>query len=141
MARVRPYLSCDVALSICTTCLRKIEAKISGGEPTAHPDFFAVLAHAKARPIRHLMVNTNGVKIAESDDFAKRLAGRGHHRVRAEAAVRPRRQDDAVRDQIFKLFATNHSPASGAQVDGHDAHAQSRTARRRAPRNRRRRRR
>jgi uncharacterized radical SAM superfamily Fe-S cluster-containing enzyme len=48
--------------------------QISGGEPTAHPDFFAVLAHAKARPIRHLMVNTNGVKIAESDDFAKRLA-------------------------------------------------------------------
>src|SRR5258708_5335152 len=25
-------------------------------------------------------------------------------------------QDDAVRDQIFKLFATNHSPASGAQT-------------------------
>src|SRR5258707_11369747 len=48
--------------------------QISGGEPTVHPDFFAVLARAKARPIRHLMVNTNGVKIAESDDFAKRLA-------------------------------------------------------------------
>ena len=35
--------------------------QISGGEPTLHPDFFAVLDLAKARPIRHLMVNTNGV--------------------------------------------------------------------------------
>jgi len=29
---------------------------------------------AKARPIRHLMVNTNGVRIAEEEDFVKRLA-------------------------------------------------------------------
>ena len=31
--------------------------QISGGEPTLHPDFFAILDMAKARPIRHLMVN------------------------------------------------------------------------------------
>jgi tetraether lipid synthase len=49
--------------------------QISGGEPTAHPDFFAVLDLAKARPIRHLMVNTNGVRIAESEEFVHRLAG------------------------------------------------------------------
>jgi len=49
--------------------------QISGGEPTIHPDFFKVLDLAKARPIRHLMVNTNGVKIAESEEFAARLAG------------------------------------------------------------------
>src|SRR5262252_4824735 len=48
--------------------------QISGGEPTLHPDFFTVLDIAKARPIRHLMVNTNGVKIAESEEFAARLA-------------------------------------------------------------------
>jgi 7,8-dihydro-6-hydroxymethylpterin dimethyltransferase len=29
---------------------------------------------AKARPIRHLMVNTNGVRIAQEEDFVKRLA-------------------------------------------------------------------
>ena len=29
---------------------------------------------AKARPIKHLMVNTNGVRIAEEEDFVKRLA-------------------------------------------------------------------
>jgi hypothetical protein len=29
---------------------------------------------AKQRPIRHLMVNTNGIRIAQEEDFAKRLA-------------------------------------------------------------------
>jgi 7,8-dihydro-6-hydroxymethylpterin dimethyltransferase len=48
--------------------------QISGGEPTLHPQFFDVLDLAKARPIRHLMVNTNGLKIAESDAFTERLA-------------------------------------------------------------------
>jgi 7,8-dihydro-6-hydroxymethylpterin dimethyltransferase len=48
--------------------------QISGGEPTLHPQFFEVLDLAKARPIRHLMVNTNGLKIAESDAFTERLA-------------------------------------------------------------------
>lgn len=49
--------------------------QISGGEPTIHPDFFAVLDLAKARPIRHLMVNTNGIRIADSEEFTARLAG------------------------------------------------------------------
>ncbi len=48
--------------------------QISGGEPTIHPDFFAVLDAAKRRPIRHLMVNTNGLRIARDPDFADRLA-------------------------------------------------------------------
>ena len=48
--------------------------QLSGGEPTMHPDFFAIVEMAKARPIRHLMVNTNGVRIAQEEDFAARLA-------------------------------------------------------------------
>ena len=48
--------------------------QISGGEPTIHPDFFAILDMAKTRPIRHLMVNTNGLRIAQEEGFAKRLA-------------------------------------------------------------------
>jgi uncharacterized radical SAM superfamily Fe-S cluster-containing enzyme len=48
--------------------------QISGGEPTIHPDFFKVLDLAKVRPIRHLMLNTNGVRIAQEEDFAERLA-------------------------------------------------------------------
>src|SRR6185436_16484014 len=48
--------------------------QISGGEPCEHPDFFNVLDLAKTKPIRHLMVNTNGVRIADNEKFAERLA-------------------------------------------------------------------
>ena len=48
--------------------------QISGGEPTLHPEFFRVLAMCKDRPIRHLMVNTNGIRIAQDEGFAERLA-------------------------------------------------------------------
>jgi 7,8-dihydro-6-hydroxymethylpterin dimethyltransferase len=47
--------------------------QLSGGEPTLHPDFFAVLDAARRRPIRHLMVNTNGIRIANEPGFAERL--------------------------------------------------------------------
>jgi len=48
--------------------------QISGGEPTIHPQFFEILDYAKSLPIRHLMVNTNGIKIAKDFAFAERLA-------------------------------------------------------------------
>ena len=48
--------------------------QISGGEPTVHPQFFEILDAAKARPIKHLMVNTNGIRIARDAAFAERLA-------------------------------------------------------------------
>jgi uncharacterized radical SAM superfamily Fe-S cluster-containing enzyme len=52
-----------------------VGVQISGGEPTLHPEFFAILDLARRKPIRHLMVNTNGVRIAEDPEFARRLAG------------------------------------------------------------------
>ncbi|MCC6781632.1 MAG: radical SAM protein [Planctomycetes bacterium] len=48
--------------------------QISGGEPTEHPEFFAILDACKRRPIRHLMLNTNGIRIAQDRAFAERLA-------------------------------------------------------------------
>jgi len=48
--------------------------QLSGGEPTIHPRFFDILAAAKRRPIRHLMINTNGLRIAREAGFAERLA-------------------------------------------------------------------
>jgi uncharacterized radical SAM superfamily Fe-S cluster-containing enzyme len=48
--------------------------QISGGEPTLHPDFFRILDMARARPIQHLMVNTNGTRIASDPEFARRLS-------------------------------------------------------------------
>ena len=47
--------------------------QISGGEPTLHPDLFRILDMAKARPVKHLMLNTNGLRIAQEEEFAKRL--------------------------------------------------------------------
>ncbi len=49
--------------------------QLSGGEPTLHPDFFKIMEMAKAKPIRHLMINTNGYRIAHEPDFVEKLAG------------------------------------------------------------------
>lgn len=48
--------------------------QISGGEPTVHPQFFEILDIAKTKPIRHLMLNTNGIRIAKDESFVQRLA-------------------------------------------------------------------
>lgn len=48
--------------------------QLSGGEPTLHPDFWAILDAAKARPIKHVMINTNGIVLAQDPEFVKRLA-------------------------------------------------------------------
>ncbi len=49
--------------------------QLSGGEPTIHPQLFEVIALAKSKPIRHLMLNTNGLRIANEPGFAESLAG------------------------------------------------------------------
>jgi hypothetical protein len=51
--------------------------QISGGEPTLHPQIDQILAEARARPIRHLMLNTNGIRIAQDAEFARSLAALG----------------------------------------------------------------
>lgn len=48
--------------------------QLSGGEPTIHPEFFQIMDLVKSKPIRHLMINTNGVKIARDRNFCQRLS-------------------------------------------------------------------
>ena len=48
--------------------------QISGGEPTLHPQILDILALAKTKPIRHLMLNTNGIRIARDPAFVAELA-------------------------------------------------------------------
>ncbi len=47
--------------------------QVSGGEPTLHPQFFEILDMVRARPIKHMMLNTNGLRIANEKGFAERL--------------------------------------------------------------------
>jgi uncharacterized radical SAM superfamily Fe-S cluster-containing enzyme len=48
--------------------------QFSGGEPTIHPEIVPMLRAAKERQIRHVMVNTNGKRIATDDRFLAELA-------------------------------------------------------------------
>ncbi len=48
--------------------------QISGGEPTIHPDIIPILRLAKSRSIKHVMLNTNGLRIAHDQEFVAQLA-------------------------------------------------------------------
>jgi 7,8-dihydro-6-hydroxymethylpterin dimethyltransferase len=52
--------------------------QLSGGEPTLHPDFWTILDETRARPIKHIMINTNGIRIANDPEFVKRLSTYGN---------------------------------------------------------------
>ena len=47
--------------------------QISGGEPTVHPQILDILAAANARGIRCVMLNTNGIRLAQEPDFVSQL--------------------------------------------------------------------
>jgi uncharacterized radical SAM superfamily Fe-S cluster-containing enzyme len=48
--------------------------QISGGEPTLHPQILEFITAARTRPIRHIMLNTNGLRIAQDEAFVAELA-------------------------------------------------------------------
>jgi uncharacterized radical SAM superfamily Fe-S cluster-containing enzyme len=47
--------------------------QFSGGEPTIHPQIIDMIKAAKKRNIRHVMLNTNGKRIADDDAFLQQL--------------------------------------------------------------------
>jgi uncharacterized radical SAM superfamily Fe-S cluster-containing enzyme len=48
--------------------------QISGGEPAIHPRILEILRLCKSKPVRHVMLNTNGVRIARDLAFVAELA-------------------------------------------------------------------
>src|ERR687892_1586675 len=53
--------------------------QLSGGEPSIHPQILDMLAAAKARGIKLVMLNTNGIRLARDPRFAPALAEIGIH--------------------------------------------------------------
>ncbi len=48
---------------------------LSGGEPTVHPKLNEIIAMAKDKGMKYVMLNTNGVRIANDESFVKEIAG------------------------------------------------------------------
>jgi uncharacterized radical SAM superfamily Fe-S cluster-containing enzyme len=48
--------------------------QFSGGEPSIHPQIIPMMRAARARNIRYVMLNTNGKRIANDDEFLADLA-------------------------------------------------------------------
>ncbi|MGV0772744.1 radical SAM protein [Mycobacterium syngnathidarum] len=68
---------------------------LSGGEPTLHPDLTELLDELAARPITRILVNSNGVRIANDDALLDLLT---RHRERVEVYL----QYDGVSEQAHR---------------------------------------
>ncbi len=51
--------------------------QVTGGEPSIHPDIIEILKYLKSGPVRHLMINTNGIRISQDEEFVKELKNIG----------------------------------------------------------------
>lgn len=50
---------------------------LTGGEPTLHPELFAILDACRSEGIGRITMNTNGIRIAEDHAFAERIKKAG----------------------------------------------------------------
>lgn len=48
--------------------------QISGGEPTTHPQIIDIIKLCRTKNIQYVMLNTNGLRIAEDEEFVKELS-------------------------------------------------------------------
>ncbi|MFM7161003.1 MAG: radical SAM protein, partial [Planctomycetaceae bacterium] len=52
--------------------------QLSGGEPTLHPQFEQIFEYACAQPIDYVMINTNGIRLANDLPLVERIARLKH---------------------------------------------------------------
>ena len=69
--------------------------QISGGEPTLHPDILEIIRLARSKGFGYVMLNTNGLRIAEDPGFAEAL---GQFRGGFEVYL----QFDGLSDEIYQ---------------------------------------
>ncbi|MEI6732165.1 MAG: radical SAM protein [archaeon] len=48
--------------------------QISGGEPTMHPDIIKIIELAREKKFKYVMLNTNGLRLAQDEEFVKELS-------------------------------------------------------------------
>jgi 7,8-dihydro-6-hydroxymethylpterin dimethyltransferase len=92
--------------------------QLSGGEPSIHPRILDMLAAAKRRGIKLVMLNTNGIRLARDPRFAPALAALGVHvylqfdgfKDSTHLAIRGRRLQDE------KLRALDRCAEAGVSV-------------------------
>jgi uncharacterized radical SAM superfamily Fe-S cluster-containing enzyme len=48
--------------------------QFSGGEPTIHPNIVEAIELAETKTVKHVLLNTNGIRIAKDQEFVKDLA-------------------------------------------------------------------
>ena len=70
--------------------------QISGGEPTLHKDIIEIIEYARER-FQYVMLNTNGIRIAEDIDFVKELS---KFKGRFEIYL----QFDSFEDEVYKII-------------------------------------
>lgn len=78
---------------------------ITGGEPTLHPDIFGLLQECKRPEIGRITMNSNGLRLAEDEEFCQALAELGVYVVlsfdtfKTERALRIHGRDVTVQKQ------------------------------------------
>jgi uncharacterized radical SAM superfamily Fe-S cluster-containing enzyme len=100
-ASVQGYV-CEPTLDEVITLLERLRAyrpvpasavQFTGGEPTLHPDFFAILRKARELGFSHVQAASNGIRFADRD-FALAAAAAGLHTVYLQL--------DGVRDEVHE---------------------------------------
>lgn len=69
--------------------------QISGGEPTLHKDILEIIKMAKEKEFKYVMLNTNGIRIAEDEEFVKELS-------KFKGGFEVYLQFDGLSDDIYK---------------------------------------
>jgi len=70
--------------------------QISGGEPTLHDNIIEIIEYARER-FQYVMLNTNGIRIAEDEDFVKELS---KFKGRFEIYL----QFDSFNDEVYNII-------------------------------------
>jgi len=90
--------------------------QFSGGEPTVHPRFLEIVKMAKDLGFKHIQIASNGIKLANSLEFAKKCKEAGLHTVYL--------QFDGTNDELYEkirglpLFETKKKAIENARKTG-----------------------